>query len=278
MSFKEILVHIDSTRSSLNRLDLGLALARRFKARLSGLHVTPDPEVPPYFKPSVVQRISAIYAKNAREAADLAETLFRERTRGVELQTNWETIEGDLAETIAERARFSDLLLLGQFDTENPRSISAFLLPARVVYGAAAPILVVPNTGTFTDLGKHAVIAWDGSREAARTVRDAMPLLHAAERVSLIAVDPFRQGHIKRGASAPAFVSYLQQHAVHAEAAEISAQGKSVAEILLEYTAEVGADLLVIGAYGHSRVLEFILGGTTADLLERATTPILISH
>jgi nucleotide-binding universal stress UspA family protein len=214
MSFKDILVHVDATPASRTRLQLALTLARRFDARLSGLHVLPEPDVPPYFKPSVVGRIAAIYAKNAKVAADLAEALFQKETKDAGADTAWECIAGDMDEMIAERARFADLLVLGQFDTENPRTISAFLLPAKVVFGAAAPLLVVPNSGSFGDAGRHALVTWDGSREAARAIRDAMPLLQAAKRVSVLALDPRRQGHMHGGAHVPELVAHLGRHGV----------------------------------------------------------------
>ncbi|HUI22718.1 MAG TPA: universal stress protein, partial [Methylocella sp.] len=202
MDYRDILVHVDSTPASDLRLRLGLDLARRFGARLSGLHVVPDPDVPPYFKPSAVERIAEIYRENAREAAVLAEAHFRETTRDIDTVTAWQTVEGDMARALAERARFADLVLLGQYDTENPPTISAFLLPEKVVIDAGTPILVVPTRGTFDGIGRHVLVTWDGSREAARALRDAMPLLKAAEQVSLLAIDPDRQGHVHPEANA----------------------------------------------------------------------------
>jgi nucleotide-binding universal stress UspA family protein len=118
MSFKDILVHVDSTPAARVRLNLALSLARRFGARLSGLHVIPEPEVPPYFKPSAVARIARIYAENAREAGGLAEALFREETKDAGAVTAWECLSGDMAETIAERARFADLLMPSSCSSE----------------------------------------------------------------------------------------------------------------------------------------------------------------
>jgi nucleotide-binding universal stress UspA family protein len=280
MSFKDILVHVDATPASRVRLQLALTLARRFGANLSGLHVIPEPDVPPYFKPSVVDRIAKIYAKNAREAANLAEALFREETKhaGSTTTAAWGCAAGDMEETIAERARFADLLVLGQFDTENPPTISAFLLPAKVVFGAAAPVLAVPNSGSFSDVGKHALIGWDGSREAARAIRDAMPLLQVAEHVSVVVIDPLRQGHMHEGTHTSELVAFLGRQGVVATAKEITLEVHRVTNDLLEHASRVGADLLVMGAYGHSRLLEFVLGGTTSDVLEKTTIPVLMSR
>lgn len=278
MSFKDILVHVNATAASRTRLKLALILARRFDARLSGLHVIPEPAVPPYFKPSVVERIARIYSKNAKAAANLAEALFKEETKDAGAATAWECVCGDMDEMIAERARFADLLVLGQFDTENPPTISAFLLPAKVVFGASTAILVIPNSGSFSDVGQHILAAWDGSREAARAIRDAMPLLQAAQRVSLLAINPLRQDHMHEGAHMAALVAHLGRHGIVAEAMEVTSEAHGVTNTILEHASRLAADLLVMGAYGHSRILEFVLGGTTADLLERATIPVLMSR
>jgi hypothetical protein len=143
---------------------------------------------------------------------------------------------------IGERARLSDLLVLGQFDTENPRTISAFLLPAKVVFDASAPILVIPNSGSFSDVGRHPLVMWDGSREAARGTHDAMPLLQAAEQVSVLAIDPLSQGHMHEGAHTAALVAHLGRHGVRAETKEALAGREGVTKGLLAHASSLGAD------------------------------------
>ncbi|MGA7262922.1 MAG: universal stress protein [Stellaceae bacterium] len=278
MGFKDILVHVDSTAASDIRLRLAISLARRFGARLSGLHITPDPDVPPYFKPSAVARIAKLYRQGAREAALLSEAQFREATKDSDVVAVWQSVEGDIAAMLAGRARFSDLLVLGQYDTENPPTIAAFTTPEKVVVDAGTPILVVPTSGNFDDSGRQVLVAWDGSRESARAVRDAMPLLRAAERVSLLALDPDRQGHMHPDANPAELAAHLARHGVAAEVTEVFFSEKNVGNNLLVHAAQLRADLLVMGAYGHPRLLEFWLGGTTQALLERAAIPVLMSH
>jgi nucleotide-binding universal stress UspA family protein len=275
MTFKDILVHVDSTSASRLRLRLALSLAHRFGGRISGLHVIPEPQVPPYFKPSVVDRIAEIYAENAREAAAAAEVLFHEEVKD---SATWSCVAGGMAETIAERARFADLLILGQFDMENPQGISAFLLPAKVVFGAASPIVVVPDAEKCTDIGKRVVAAWDGSRAAVRAIRDSMPILKSADEVLLLTVDPDRQGHLHDGPNAAEFAAHLGRHSVRVVVEEVPSRRDTVSKTMLAQAREFGADLLVMGAYERSRVWEFVVGGTTQDVLQRSDIPILISR
>jgi nucleotide-binding universal stress UspA family protein len=105
-----------------------------------------------------------------------------------------------------------------------------------------------------------------------------MPLLQAAERVSVLAIDPLRQGHMHEGARTPALVAHLGRHGIRAEATEASVGREGVTKDLLAHAGLLGADLLVMGAYGHSRTWEFLVGGTTQDLLEKTSIPVLMSR
>jgi nucleotide-binding universal stress UspA family protein len=276
MGFKDILVHVDSTPASVIRLRLGLALARRFGARLSGLHVVPDPDVPPYFKPSAVARIAETYRENAREADLLAEGSFREATKDIDIITAWQSVEGDIAQLMAERARFADMLLVGQSDTENPPTLSAFSLPEKVVVAAGTPILVVPTRGASDEIGRHVLVAWGGSREAARAVHDAMPLLQTAGAFHSLRSTPIDKVTSTRPQTLPIWQRISRVMA--SQPCQLAFPRPREAEVLLAHVMNIGADLLVLGAYGHPRLLEFVLGGTTEALLERAAVAILMSH
>jgi hypothetical protein len=147
MSFKDILVHVDATPASRNRLQLALTLAHRFGARLSGLHVIPDPSVPPYFKPSAIERIARIYAENARDAADRAEALFREETKDASAVVAWECTAGEMEERIAERAR---LPISCYSANSTPRTLTAFqpfCCRRRSCSAPQAPFLWCPTRG-----------------------------------------------------------------------------------------------------------------------------------
>jgi nucleotide-binding universal stress UspA family protein len=152
--------------------------------------------------------------------------------------TAWHSVDGDIAQLLAERARFADLLLLGQSDTENPPTLAAFSLPQKVVVDAGTPILMVLTRGAFDDIGRH----------------------------------------VHPTANAAAAAAHLARHGVTTEPTEILSGEKNVTDVLLAHVTNLGADLLVMGAYGHPRLLEFVLGGTTQSILERAAVPILVSH
>jgi nucleotide-binding universal stress UspA family protein len=150
--------------------------------------------------------------------------------------------------------------------------------PEQVTLASGRPILVVPYAGNFPNLGRRVVIGWNASREAARAVNDAMPLLTAAEIVSILTIDP-REGPRAHGELPGADIS-LRFGAPRRQGrnrATVSAD-LPVGEALLSRAGDLGADLLVMGAYGHSRARELLLGGATRSLLRSMTLPVLMSH
>jgi nucleotide-binding universal stress UspA family protein len=278
MGFKEILVHVDSTVVSTNRVWLSLAIARRCGSRVIGLHVIQNPDVPPYLKPSEAERIACLYIESAREAATIAESQFLRDVKDAGVETKWRSANGEVARSLAEQGRFVDLIVVGQDDTENPSIIEPFLLPQNVVMASGRPVLVVPVGPGLPSFGQRILIAWDGSREAARAVHDSLPLLQQASEVTLLAIDPTRQGQIGSGADPAAMARHLERHGISAKIMEKPSGDRSITEVLLASIAEIGADLLVMGAYGHLRLKEFLFGGVTYDLLQKLPLPVLMAH
>lgn len=278
MGYRDILVHVDSTKPGSVRLSLAIALAKRFDARLSGIHIVPTPNVPPVYRSSTVERVAEGYAEAARKAAAKSEALFRDRVTNLGLATDYQEAEGDIAEHLRQASRFVDLIIVGQDDTENPPGIEPFLLPERVVFGCAAPVLVVPIRFMAEAIGRSVLVGWDGSGQAARAIRDALPFLREARTVTVVAVDPDRQGHLTGGAHAPGMVARLARQGINVVGEDILSGQRDAAEVLLARAADLGADMMVMGAYGHMRLKEFILGGTTPGIVEQTAIPVIMSH
>jgi nucleotide-binding universal stress UspA family protein len=151
-------------------------------------------------------------------------------------------------------------------------------LADELALSAGRPVLFVPYAGRFPSLGKRVLVAWDTGREAARAVSDALPLLQRAESVEVTAFDPER-GRRGHGQEPGADVGlYLARHGIKVQAARQSGAGFEVGAQILSRAADQGADLIVMGAYGHSRMRELVLGGVTRTILESMTVPVLMSH
>ena len=278
MTYRDILVHVDSTAAGNARLALSINLAQRFDARLTGIHVIPEPDVPPLFKPSVVGRVAGNQADAARDAAETAEVSFRACVTNSKLVTDFRMAEGDIAEQIHHAARFVDLVIVGQCDTEHPTGISPFLLSERVVEACAAPVLIVPNRFASQELGRSVLIGWDGSAVAARAIRDALPFLRHARSVMMITIEADRTGHVAGPTRASAMVAHLARHGINVAAEESRSVDRTVAERLRSRAVDLRADMIVMGAFGRKRVMEFIFGGTTLEVLEHTVIPVLMSH
>ena len=154
-------------------------------------------------------------------------------------------------------ARYADLAVLGQADPDNP-PLGAGVVEA-VLLGSGRPALVVPFIGAES-VGQRVLVAWNATREAARALNDAMPLLAQAEKVTVLSVNPERGIGGEGDLPAADIALHLARHGVKAEAAHTTAEDVSVGDILLSRAADLGADLIVMGGYGHSRAREFVLG------------------
>jgi nucleotide-binding universal stress UspA family protein len=146
----------------------------------------------------------------------------------------------------------------------------------RLLLSGGRPLLIVPYAGEFGDVGKRALVAWNASREAARAVTDAIPLLREAQGVQIVAFDPEGAAH---GEIPGADIGlYLARHGIKVTVSQQTAPDVDVGNQLLSRAAELGSDLIVMGGYGHSRLRELVLGGVTRTLLGSMTVPVLMSH
>jgi nucleotide-binding universal stress UspA family protein len=281
MSYKDLLVVLDSDAAARGRIDLAAALAERFGAHLVGLYPLPTPEAPRhlgYYDPSLLDPFFRELRDKAREAAAEQRAAFEHVSglRGVSAE--WREIpEGQEADP-ALHARYADLTILGQLDPDRPETETIRPRPENVTFASGRPVLVVPYAGHFESVAGRVLIGWNATREAARAVNDAMPLLAAAAAVTVLTIDP-REGPDAHGELPGADISlHLARHGVKAEIERTVSADIPVGEVLLSRAADLGADLLVTGAYGHSRVRELLLGGATRALLRSMTVPVLMSH
>ncbi len=205
------------------------------------------------------------------EAAAKREQQFLATLGDEGIDGTWVAKHGPARLEITRLARMADLVVLGQRDPDLPTALTT---PEDVVLACGRPVLMVPYAGRFDDVGKNAIIAWNGSRESARAVHDGLPLLGTAKKVLVLSINPEPdQEELRDG-----LVRNLIHHGLHASSKTDVVKSSSPAEVVLLHVAEVGADLVVMGAYGHSRLRETVLGGMTRDILRSMTVPVLMAH
>lgn len=273
MALKDILVHVDNLPSCERRIDAAVALATRHQAHLTGLFVRTFPRMPQFVRAQFGPELIALQQRYADEAAAQAQALFERKVAGAGVNHGWRTDQSDPFEVVALHARYADLTVVGQQDPEGDEELP---LADHLVFDTGRPVIVVPYEGTFTAPFKTIVVAWNGSREATRAVNDALPLLKQAEKVTVVAVNPVG-GSTGHGEVPGADIClHLARHGVKAEAQTRS--GDDVGVELTACVADENADLLVMGAYGRSRVREVVLGGATRYVLDHTVVPVLMSH
>ena len=285
MALKDILVHLDGTPRAEAWLNVAAALAVKHGAHLTGLLVVdlPPPEVF-YGFPSAfmdVQRAEDLVERMRASRLDEAtavEATFRERLRRDGLGGEWRVVEGETGEVLALHGRYVDLSVVGQPDPSAPDAGRTSDLSVGSLMASGRPLLVVPYAGAFEALGSNVLVGWNASREAARAVNDAIPLLSGARKVTVLSINP-RHGIGGDGEVPAADIAlHLARHGIKAEAAHTIATDISEGDALLSYAADVGADLLVCGMFGHSRLRELAFGGVTRALLAEMTLPVFMVH
>jgi nucleotide-binding universal stress UspA family protein len=274
MSLKHVLVHVDDAPNAAVRNQVAVALARAHEAHLSGLYVLPETtgrqsavsgvstQLSPQFLADQQERMRELADRSMNEFVKAAESANVPADHRIESN-------GAVAETIAERARCADLTLLGK-----PNGDGASLVHD-VLFASGGPVMIVPAAAGET-CGERVMIAWNGSRESARAVKDAFPILEKAQSVSVVCVNG--RNWPRNTPAGAEVVGHLAHHGIASQIDNLEASGLSVGDALLARAAEKSADLLVMGAYGHSRIREFVLGGVTKRMLQNATVPVLMSH
>jgi nucleotide-binding universal stress UspA family protein len=276
MSYKTILVHIDPGKRGSVRLEVAIRLARQHDAHLVALHALAPFEPPSYVAaemgPAIIEAQRLVAATDmARTEAEFTKQVTAAGLRNVE----WRTAVEDPVVAMTLHARYADLVVIGQTDASDSSQVPADF-PERLVLAAGRPVLILPSVGSFASVGKRILVAWSQSREATRAVTDAIPFLQLADTVHVMVVNPKAGEH---GAVAGADIGlYLARHGVRVEVKADHGAEIDVGNELLSRAADLDADLIVMGGYGHSRLKEWVLGGATRTILESMTTPVLMSH
>lgn len=279
MSYKTILVHLTDDRRSRSALITANRLAQKFEAHLIGLYVFPNyrlsPPIPLPFGGEIAGQIRA----GLKRDAEAVKAVFDEMTAQQPFVAEWRSITTERRppeQVVLEQSRAADLVIASQSDPDWKWS-DILDFPDALAIGVGRPVLVVPSFGSFESLPKTITIAWNGRKEAARAISDALPLLKLAENVNILSVrdgKPLPEGYLPDTDIAAA----LARHGVKVDIAEVMATEYTVGEEIRVRAIDRGSDLIVMGIYGHSRFREMALGGVSRHMLREMTIPILFSH
>ncbi|MFL9934653.1 universal stress protein [Paraburkholderia sp. RL18-103-BIB-C] len=275
MNCKTLLVHLDNSTHCDARLDYALQMAARHDAHLIGLYVVCEELTRPLF---LHEDHIWIASRDAQHDANQkrVHARFIAATGRAGGSAEWRAPDGPSAETAILHARHADLLILGQEDAEDRSAYIARQFVEDVVMGSGRPAIVLPHAGPASPRMENVMIAWDGGRESARAATDALPLIRRASFVTIMTV----QRHPRDGEPTGIDVAaWLARHGIEASFTTApKASGVNTGAMLLNMLADRHIDLLVMGAYGHARAQERLLGGVTRTMLQSMTVPVLMSH
>lgn len=276
MAYKTILVHIDDGKRWPARLEAAIGLARRFDAKLIGLNALTPIELPGYVLAGTGgASIANLQKQSTEEQAARAKAAFEKVASAAGFaNAEWRTSRRDAVAAVTLHARYADLVVLGQPSDEDTGVAAGFA--EDVVLEGGRPVLMLPYMGNFAAIGKRALVCWNASREATRAVTDAIPLLREAESARVIVINPKPGEHGAMPGSDIAL--FLARHGVSVEVQVDKAVEIDVGNEILSRAADFGADLIVMGAYGQSRLREFVMGGASRTIIASMTVPVLLSN
>lgn len=278
MSFRDILVHVDDRATSAGRCALASAIASKSEALLTGVYLRmPYPsdifaaERLAYLPRAVTEALRAQHDADEKRAVEAAEQTLRRAADLASTSFEWRLIDGDTNDALVRAARRTDLVIFPPcaITGMGGRMIDA----ATLGLACGGPVLVAPEQGVRTEAPRRILVAWKNTREAARALHDAWPLLDNAEEVTVVMVRPSADD-----AGEARLAEHLARHGCKARILIERHEDMSAAEVLRRQVRALEADLVVMGLYGRPRVSEWVLGGVSRAFLDDPPAPLLVSH
>ena len=273
---KDLVANLSGAAPQDFAADYAVSVAKAFGAHVAGIAFVYDPVIPDTVLGGIPTDLIEVQREEHTKAANAAVSRFEAAAKKAAVAATTRVIDGSLAgaaTTFGRIARRFDISVVGQANPE--RGAAEELMIEGALFESGRPLIVVPyiqKQGLKLD---RVILSLDGGRMAARAIADAMPLLARAKAVDLVIVTERGKNEEITGAT---MSEHLARHGVAAAVKRIAKGDIAVQDAILDYVADSGADLIVMGGYGHSRLREFILGGVTRSILKSMTVPVLMSH
>ncbi|MGI9406712.1 MAG: universal stress protein [Hyphomicrobiaceae bacterium] len=279
MAYKTILAYLPAPDRVPDLMNVVIPMAEKQGAHVIGLHIMA--EVPVYGLVEMPMHTDLAAKQHAMRKSDAEQvrTAFEKACKTTDVATEWrceDVIYPDFERVLSRQARLADLVVVSQKDND---PLDAWAdLPTQLIMHSGRPVLMVPREGKFNGIGQKVIVAWNGSREAARAAFDALPLLKEADNVKIMVIDPTEDERKNTLSVGDDLALSLARHGVKAEATMDFAPDVTVPDELMSRASDYGSDLIVMGCYSHSRLREFIMGGATREIMNSMTVPVLMSH
>lgn len=278
MTYKTIIVCFTNEETAKRLTLAAAAMARKFDAHLIGIHTRQSFTMFPGAMPYSTVEISQAFEESQREISARIEKIFREHTRIEEFVSEWRSVVSlftDIGKRLAEDARCADLVIIGQPAQGGQDETGMF--ERELIEACGRPVLVIPHSGEFEEIGNNPLIAWSTTREATRAVHDALPFLQKAEKTTLFWVEKARSQPSLYADTGHEMAAALDRQGIKVTVGRQIRTDIPIGDEILNEAARLGSDLLIAGAYGHTRVYDFLIGATTPHLMRHMTVPVLLS-
>lgn len=269
------MIHLPTVDVIPRLMNVAVPIARDHSAHIVGLHLIP--RIPPDVVDPLGGEWLSMQMERDNQLAEEVGAAFNRAAAAETISNSWLQLDArdvNATQLACRTCRNADLVVTAQASEELP----SYYRPEDLVLGAGRPVLVVPTSGNYTDVGHTVLIAWNGSREAARAAFDALPLIQKGAKVHILCVEA---GHNEPGKGlvpGDALARTLSRHGLDVENMTSRPDRTSVGGEILNRASDLGADLIVMGCYGHSRLRETVFGGATQSIMDQMTVPILMSH
>ncbi len=280
MQPKTIAVSLNDTENLVHLLPTCAALAARHDAHVIGVYIIPSVEVYAAFGGISMAEVVDVQRNSFLAMAKKVKEQFEHSMKLNSLSGEWRQLDAtgsSVSHEFIQQSRIADVSIIAQVDTDTYNGVEAGFAES-IVMDAGRPVLIVPRGKTFEAIGNKVVIGWNGSKEASRACFDALPLLSDQCEVNLVWVDPQMQRPESGSLPGSELGTSLARHGIKITAEPMPTANADAGAALLARVADVGADLLVMGAYGHSRMREFVFGGATEHVLKKMNSPVFMSH
>ncbi|WP_136417184.1 universal stress protein [Herbaspirillum sp. ST 5-3] len=282
MSYKTVLVHVDKDKHAGERIELAAKIAMSEEAHLIGAAPTGVSRF--VYQSRYIYEGGGMtthlenHIEELRKDANDALKNFEEIVKKMGVQSyEGRAVDDEAGGGVSLQARYSDLVVIGQTDREEPSTTTLPDFPEFVVMNSGRPVLIVPYVGHYNTVAKRVLIAWDASTSATRAVTGAIPLLKSADNVDVVVFNADSQGDAHGEQPGADIGLYLARHGIKVNVVRQKTD-IDVGNALLSISTDLGSDMIVMGGYGHSRFREILLGGVTRTVLESMTVPVFMSH
>lgn len=277
--YRRISVHLDHGFDCPRRTRVALALAKRHQAELVGIYASSAPPQYYYGESVLLSRTLNVIRDLQAQNRSAVQNAFLEAAAAVDVPASVRAAEGSPSACVALFGRTSDLLIVSQENREDVEAAHEVEFVEQALLTAGRPVLVVPSSGDFPAIGERVLYCWDGSREAARALADAAPLLRMASHLVVLTMDEGAASRKEASVPFEDLATYCIAQGMPApDHVRRDIKGVGVGSTILNAAADHSADLVVMGAYGHSKLREWAMGGATASILKTMTVPIMFSH